>query len=122
MTRDSSGAVTDLQDHDDGHQDPAVTTQQTRDLIKGLKNKGFEIKIPFSKASFHQATIESIIKSFKVCLKAAQMPGYSPLTIVSFIIVVRRCAALLNSRPIAILPPSFSDPDEILSVSPSSLT
>ena len=44
------------------------------------------------------------------------------MTIVSFIIVVRRCAALSNSRSIAILPPSLSDPDEILSVSPSSLT
>ena len=33
---DTSGAVADLQDHDDGHRDPAVTTQQNRDLIKGL--------------------------------------------------------------------------------------
>ena len=49
------------------------------------------------------------------------MPGTSPLTIVSFINVARRCAALLNSRPVAILPPSLSDPDEILSVSPNSL-
>ena len=43
------------------------------------------------------------------------------MTIVSFINVARRCAALLNSRPVAILPPSLSDPDEILSVSPNSL-
>ena len=49
------------------------------------------------------------------------MPGTSPLTIVSFTNVARRCAALLNSRPVAILPPSLSDPDEILSVSPNSL-
>ena len=40
----------------------------------------------------------------------------------SFIIVVRRCASLLNSRPIQILPPSLPDKDKILSVSPSSLT
>ena len=43
------------------------------------------------------------------------------MTIVSFINVARRCAALLNSRPVAILPPSLSDPDKILSVSPNSL-
>ena len=49
------------------------------------------------------------------------LPGTSPLSIVSFINVARRCAALLNSRPIAILPPSLADPDEILSVSPNSL-
>ena len=49
------------------------------------------------------------------------LPGTSPLSIVSFTNVARRCAALLNSRPIAILPPSLADPDEILSVSPNSL-
>ena len=50
------------------------------------------------------------------------MPGSISLTIMSFITVIRRCAAMLNLRPIAILPPSLSDPDELLSVSPSSLT
>ena len=57
--KDTSGAVANLQEHEDDHQDTAVATQQTRDLINGLKNEGFEIKIPFSKASFHQPKIES---------------------------------------------------------------
>ena len=120
--QETSGAVANLQDQDDGHDDTTVDNQQTRDLIKGLKNKGFKIKIPFSKALFHQAKLLSIIKSFKVCLKAAQLPESSPLTIVSFIIVVKRCAAFFNCRPIAISPPSLADPDKIFSVSPSSLT
>ena len=55
--QDTSGAVADLEDHDDGHQPTTVTTRHTRDLLKGLKNEGFEIKIPISKASFHQAKI-----------------------------------------------------------------
>ena len=120
--QDTSGAVADLQDQDDGYEDTTVDKQQTKELLNGLKNEGFKIKISFSKASFHQAKIESIIKSFKICFKEAQLPGSSPLTIMTFIIVVRRCAALLNSRQIAILPPSLADPDKILSVSPSSLT
>ena len=120
--RDTSEAVAELQDEEDGHEEPAVDNPQAKELLNGLRNEGFVVKQPFSKASFHQAKIESIIKSFKVCLKAAQLPGASPLTIVTFIIVIRRCAALLNSRPITIIPPSLADPDEILSVSTSSLT
>ena len=99
-----------------------MDNQQTKELLKGMNNEGFEIKIPFSKASFHQAKIESIIKSFKVCLKAAQLLGAFLLTIVTFIIVIRRCAALLNPKPIIILQPTLAYPDEILSVSPSSPT
>ena len=120
--QDTSEAVADLKNEEDNHEEATVDIQQARELLNGLRREGFEIKIPFSKASFHQAKIESIIKSFKVCLKAAQLPGASPLSIVTFIIVIRRCAALLNSRPIASIPPSLADPDEILSVSPSSLT
>ena len=91
-------------------------------LRKWLKSEGFEKKKPFTKQSQSQAKVESIMKSFKVCFKAYQMPGSTPLTIVSFMNVVRRFASLLNSKPVAILPPSLSDPDEILSVSPNSLT
>ena len=99
-----------------------MDSQKAKELISGLRNEGFEVKIPFSKASFHQAKIESIIGSFKTAFRATQLPGSSPLSIVTFIIVIRRCSAFLNSRPIAILPPSLADPDEILSVSPASLT
>ena len=120
--RDTSEAVAELRDEEDDREEPTEAIPQARELLNGLRNEGFVVKQPFSKASFHQAKIESVIKSFKICLKAAQLPGVSPLTIVTFIIVIRRCAALLNSRPIAILPPSMADPDEIMSVSPSSLT
>jgi hypothetical protein len=114
--------VAELRDEEDDREETTEAIPQARELLNGLRNEGFVVKQPFSKASFHQAKIESVIKSFKLCLKAAQLPGVSPLTIVTFIIVIRRCAALLNSRPIAILPPSMADPDEIMSVSPSSLT
>ena len=36
--QDTSGAVANLQDQDDGHDNTTVDNQQTRDLIKGLKN------------------------------------------------------------------------------------
>jgi hypothetical protein len=99
-----------------------VDSQQAKELITGLRNEGFEVKIPFSKPSFHPAKVESIIGSFKTAFKAGQLPGSSPLTIVTFIILIRRFAALLNLRPFPIPPPSLEHPDEILSVSPTSLT
>ena len=72
--QDTSGADADLKDEEEVHEQATVDNQQAKELLKGLRNEGFEIKIPFSKASFHQA-----IGSFKVCLKAAQLPGASPL-------------------------------------------
>ena len=120
--QDTSGAIADLQDEEETHEEATVDSKKAKEMISTLRNEGFEVKIPFIKASFHQAKVESIIGSFKTAFKAAQLPGSSPLTNVTFIIVISRCAALLNSRPIAILPPSMADPDEILSVSPSSLT
>jgi len=86
--RDTSEAVAELRDEEDDHEEPTVDNPQAKELLKGLRNEGFVVKQPFSKASFHQAKIESVIKSFKVCLKAAQLPGASPLTLVTFIIVI----------------------------------
>ena len=120
--QDTSKVVADLEDEEEADEEETVGIQKAKELISGLRNEGFEVKISFSKASFHQAKIESIIGSFKTAFGDAQLPGNSPLSIVTFIIVIRRCAALLNSQPIAILPPSLADPDELLCVSLSSLT
>ena len=97
--QDTSKAVADLQDEGEANQEETVDIQKAKELISVLRNEGFEVKIPFSKASFHQAKIESIIGSFKTAFAVAQLSGSSPLSIVTFIIVIRRCAALLNSRP-----------------------
>ena len=86
--RDTSEAVAELRDEEDDREEPPEDIPQAKELLKGLRNDGFVVKKPFSKASFHQAKIESVIKSFKICLKAAQLPGASPLTIVTFIIVI----------------------------------
>ncbi len=120
--QDTSKAVADLTDEEEANQEATMDKQKAKELISGLRNEGFEVNIPFSKASFHQAKIESIIGSFKTTFRAKQLPGSSPLSIATFSIVIRRCAALLKSRPFAILPPSLADPDKLLCVSPSSLT
>ena len=86
--QDTGGAVADLQDEVETHEEATVDSQQAKELIVGLRNERFETKIPFSKASFNQARIESIIGSFKTAFKAAQLPGSSPLTIVTFIILM----------------------------------
>ena len=117
--------VAALQDQTDEHQDVLQAhvddyEGQTLNFIKDLKEQGFEIKKPFAKNSWKQGKIESIIKSLKKCFYACQLPGTTPLTIISFINVVKRCAALVNSRPVAIIRSSLADPDEILSCSPNS--
>jgi hypothetical protein len=68
--QDTSGVVADLKDKEENHEEATVDNQQAEELLKGLRNEGFEVKIPFSKASFHQAKIESIIGSFKTVFKA----------------------------------------------------
>ena len=101
---ETSVDVAALQDQTDEHQD--VLQDQVDDyegqafnVIQDLKQQGFEIKKPFAKNSWKQGKIKLIIKSFKKCFYACQLPGTSPLTIISFINVVKRCAALVNSRP-----------------------
>ena len=63
--RDTSGAVADFKDKEKGHEEAIVDNQQAKELLKGLITEGFEVKIPFSKASFHQTKVESTIGSFK---------------------------------------------------------
>ena len=36
--QDTSGAVADLQDQDDGYEDTTVDNQQTKELLNGLNN------------------------------------------------------------------------------------
>ena len=60
--QDTSEAVADLKDEEEDHEEATVDKQRAKELLNGLRNEGFEIKIPFGKASFHQAKIKSIIK------------------------------------------------------------
>ena len=54
---DISGAVAGLKDEEEGHEEVTVDNQQAKELLKGLRNEGFEINIPLSKASYNQAKI-----------------------------------------------------------------
>ena len=56
--QDTSGAVADLQDQDDGHEDTTVASQQTIDLIKGLKNERFEIKKKIHLVKLHSIKLK----------------------------------------------------------------
>ena len=60
--KDTSEVVADLKDKEDDHEEATVDKQRAKELLNGLRNEGFEIKVPFSKASFHQAKMELIIK------------------------------------------------------------
>ena len=62
-----------------------------------------------------------MIKALRKCFYACQLPGSCPLTIISFVSVVKRCAALVNFRPVAIIKGSLINPDKITTCSPNSL-
>ena len=74
-------------------------------LVTGLRKEGWQVRTPYATLSWWQAKVESSIKTFKRCFKAAQMPGTVPITIVSFSRCVQNYASLMNTRPIVILPP-----------------
>ena len=61
-----------------------VTPEQALTMIRNLKEAGFEIRTPYAKASYCQGMIESSIGVFKRCLKASQLTGSCPFTIVTF--------------------------------------
>ena len=90
-------------------------------LVIGLCKEGWTVRTPYATSSWQQAKVESSIKTVKRCFKASEMPGTVPLTIVSFSRTLQMCASLMNTGPIVIMPPSLSDPDKLMTVSPSSL-
>ena len=109
------------EDLDWDNQEEEVDEEVAVTLVNGLRKEGWTVRTLYATSSWGQAKVKSSIKTFKRCFKAAQMPGTVPLTIVSFSRCVQNCASLMNTRPIVILPPSLSDPDELMTVSPSSL-
>ena len=52
-------------------------------LVTGLRKEGWQVRTPYATPSWRQAKVESLIKTFKLYFKDAQMPGTAPLTIVS---------------------------------------
>jgi hypothetical protein len=104
---------------DDGE---GLQPEAAAELLEGLRQSGFKVRTPFTKASWKQAKIESSIRIFKRTLTASLMPGTStPLTVVSFGRAARMSCALMNMRPIVLIPSTGADPDELTSCSPASL-
>ena len=49
-------------------------------LVTGLRKEGWTVRTLYATSNWRQAKVESSIKTFKRCFKAAQMPGRVPLT------------------------------------------
>ena len=114
--------IQEIAEEEDVQENPEEIDEEVAvTLVTGLRKEGWTVRTPYATSSWRQAKVESSIKTFKRTFKAAQMPGTTPLTIVSFSRCVQNCASLMNTRPIVILPPSLSDPDKLMTVSPSSL-
>jgi hypothetical protein len=108
-------------DDDVGQEQEGVSPQAAAALLAGLRDQGMVVRPAFTQASWRQGKIESTIKIFKRCLQASMMPGTSPLTVTSFGRACRLSAEMLNKRPIVLLPSDSSNPDELLTCSPTSL-
>ena len=118
----TSKEIQEIAEEEDVQENPEEIDEEVAvTLVTGLRKEGWTVRTPYATSSWRQAKVESSIKTFKRTFKAAQMPGTTPLTIVSFSRCVQNCASLMNTRPIVILPPSLSDPGELMTVSPSFL-
>ena len=74
-----------------------------------------------AKASFRQSNVESSVHTFKRTLNASIVPPMSPLTVVSFTRCVAMSTAVMNLRPIVLIPRDSATPTEITSISPQTL-
>ena len=110
-----------------------MNVDEARALMKGLQDQGFQIRTPGAKFSACQAKIKSTIAAFKRCFKSSQLPGTVPLNnktahilavsekVTTFSRTAKMCAALLNTLPIVLLPPTLADPEELMTLSPSAI-
>ena len=80
---ETSVDVAALQDQDHQHQDTWQGQEddhegQAVQVIRDLKEQGFEVRKLFTKASWRENKIECMIKAFKKCFYACQLPGTCP--------------------------------------------
>ena len=90
-------------------------------LVAGLKQQGYHIRPCYAKSPWRQAKVESTVKSFKKVLYSSLKPGTTDLTVSSFGRAMRLCAAMVNGRPVVLLPEGGRHPDEGMLCSPTSL-
>ena len=109
-------------DPEEGHVNPGeMDPGESVTLVQNLRDSGFKIRTPFSKASYRQASVESSIRIFQRTLKLSVLPGETPLTAISFSKCVKLSTQMLNLRPICIIPSAAGNPDKLKSVSPATL-
>ena len=108
-------------DEEAPHEDEVMEEGARQRLVAGLRQQGFQLRPSYSKSPWRQGMVESTVGAFKKVLYAALKPGTTDLTVSSFGRTMRLCTAILNGRPIILLPISGRHPEEGLLCSPTSL-
>ena len=107
----------DLPDEDDEE----VAAGARQKLVHGLRQQGYDIRPTHAKASWRQAQVEATNGAFKKILYSSLLPGSADLTVASFGRCIRMCAALVNNRPVVLLPAGAQHPGEGMLCSPAAL-
>ena len=112
-------------DDEDGeggaHQQYELGQAAAAEVVRNLSASGYKLKPPRSKASYRQSSVESSIGSFKRTLLSSFLPGLPGMTVCTFHRAVQMSVALMNLRPVVLIPGGSADPGELVCASPSSL-
>ena len=90
-------------------------------LVAGLKQQGFQLRPCYAKSPWRQAKVESTVQVFKKALYSSLKPGTTDLTVSSFGRFMRLSTAIVNGRPIVVLPEGGRHPGQGMVCSPTSL-
>ena len=108
-------------DEEAPHEDEVLEEGARQRLVAGLAAQGFQLRPAYSKSPWRQGMVEATVGSFKKVLYATLKPGTTDLTVSNFGRTIRLCAAILNGRPVVLLPHSGRHPEEGVLCSPTSL-
>jgi len=95
-------------DDEDGeggaHQQYELGQAAAAEVVRNLEMSGYRLKPPRSKASYRQSSVESSIGSFKKILLSSFLPGLPGMTVCTFHRAVQMSVALMNLRPVVLIP------------------
>ena len=115
----SAGA--DLEQVEKEPEDEERQESARQHLVAGLQQQGFKLRPCYAKSPHRQAKVESTVQVFKKALYSSLKPGTTDLTVSSFGRYMRLCTAMVNGRPVVVLPEGGRHPGQGMVCSPTSL-
>ena len=115
----SAGA--DMEEVEKDPEDEEKQESARQHLVAGLQQQGFQLRPCYAKSPWRQAKVESTVQVFKKALYSSLRPGTTDLTVSSFGRLMRLSTAIVNGRPIVVLPEGDRHPGQGMVCSPTSL-